>query len=151
VLFFYLKFIDLKDNINYNTSIIINNKDMLNKEFITKIKDKLQKEKIHLEKDLGSFTKKNVHNATDFKANFPDFGDESDENAKEVATFQERLNMEDTLEKELRDVNKTLERIEKGDYGTCYNCNEEIPEARLEARPTASTCVKCKEELKSKN
>ena len=123
---------------------------MLTKEFISKMKERLLKDKKHLEKDLSSFTKKNVHNETDYKANFPDFGDESDENAKEVATFEERLNMEDTLEKELRDVNKALDRIEKGNYGMCHHCNEEIPEARLEARPTASTCVKCKEELKSR-
>ena len=124
---------------------------MLSQEFIDKMKNKLDVEKKRLEEDLSSFTKKNVHNAEDYKADFPDFGDESDENAKEVATFEERLNMENTLETELRDVNKALERIEKGTYGTCHNCKEEIPEARLEARPTASTCVKCKEELKSRS
>jgi len=56
--------------------------------------------------------------------------------------------MENTLEKELRDVKSTLKRIEKDDYGMCHNCNEEIPEARHKARPTASTCIKCKTKLK---
>ena len=123
---------------------------MLDKKFVYKMKNILLTEKKRLEKDLSSFTKKNIHNETDYKANFPDFGSETDENAKEVATFEERLNMEHTLETELRDVNQALERIENGIYGICHVCKQEIPKARLEARPTASTCVKCKEELKSK-
>ena len=123
---------------------------MLDKKFIDKIHKKLKKEKQRLEKELAGFTNKNIHNEGDYKSLYPNFGNETDENAKEVATFEERLNIEKTLEKELRDVNNTLKRIDKKTYGQCYNCNEEIPKARLEARPTASTCVKCKTELKAK-
>ncbi|MDO8733234.1 MAG: TraR/DksA C4-type zinc finger protein [Actinomycetota bacterium] len=32
-------------------------------------------------------------------------------------------------------------RVEKGTYGICDVCLEQIPGARLEARPTAQTCV----------
>jgi len=121
---------------------------MLDKTFLNKVKEKLNKEKKELEKELASFTDKNVHNVNDYKAKFPNFGRESDENAKEVATFGARLTLERTLEKELRDVNKTLERIKKGKYGTCYNCKKQISKLRLLARPTSSTCVKCKTKLK---
>jgi RNA polymerase-binding protein DksA len=123
---------------------------MLNKDFLNKIKNKLIEEKERLEKELGGFTKQNIHNKTDYKAKFPNLGSESDENAKEVQGFEVNLNMENTLEKELRDVNNALKRIDEGKYGHCYNCNEEIPEARLEARPTASTCIKCKTEFKKR-
>ena len=46
---------------------------MLDKTFLKKIKEKLDKEKKELEKDLAAFTKKNVHNVNDYKAKFPDF------------------------------------------------------------------------------
>ncbi|GAB2827442.1 TraR/DksA family transcriptional regulator [Streptomyces daliensis] len=36
-----------------------------------------------------------------------------------------------------------LERLERGDYGRCEGCGEPIPAERLEARPTARTCVRC--------
>ena len=36
-----------------------------------------------------------------------------------------------------------LARMDEGTYGTCAECGEEIPEARLEARPLSVTCVSC--------
>lgn len=44
------------------------------------------------------------------------------------------------------EVARALERIEAGDYGTCENCGVEIPMERLEALPSASLCVSCKQQ-----
>lgn len=44
-------------------------------------------------------------------------------------------------------INRTLEKIEKGTFGICERCGEEISSKRLEARPVAEMCIKCKEEL----
>src|SRR4030043_2077111 len=115
---------------------------MLDQKFIDKMKKRLEKDKKRLEKELAGFTSQNIHNQSDYEAQFPDFGSELDENAREVATFGDRLTLERTLEKELRDVKNTLERIKSVDYGFCHNCHEEIPQARLEARPPASPCIK---------
>ena len=49
----------------------------------------------------------------------------------------------ENLEERLRNVNDTLERIEKGTYGTCEKCGKEIPEERLKANPAATTCIDC--------
>jgi len=38
-----------------------------------------------------------------------------------------------------------LVRIEDGSFGQCQECGEEIAEARLKARPTATICLHCKE------
>ncbi|WP_432096002.1 TraR/DksA family transcriptional regulator [Streptomyces sp. bgisy100] len=46
---------------------------------------------------------------------------------------------------QLADLDRALERLERGDYGRCEGCGEPIPAARLEARPSASTCVRCAE------
>jgi len=64
------------------------------------------------------------------------------------ATFERELDM--TLEGNLRellgDVRAALVRMENGTYGTCARCSAEIPAERLEAVPTASLCIRCKEE-----
>ena len=41
-----------------------------------------------------------------------------------------------------------LRRIELGDFGHCFYCEQEIPFARLEADPTNTCCVKCAEATK---
>ena len=40
-----------------------------------------------------------------------------------------------------KQVEAALARIEDGTYGTCVDCGQQIPDARLEVRPEASRCV----------
>lgn len=40
-------------------------------------------------------------------------------------------------------IHAALRRIEAGTYGRCSRCGRDIPAARLEALPTATTCVVC--------
>lgn len=44
---------------------------------------------------------------------------------------------------ELAEVDAAESRMAAGTYGTCEICGAEIPAGRLEARPTARTCVPC--------
>ena len=46
----------------------------------------------------------------------------------------------------LRKINEALRRIEDGDFGECESCGDDIELKRLEARPTATFCVSCKED-----
>lgn len=46
---------------------------------------------------------------------------------------------------ELRDIDAALARMRGGVYGWCSDCGEEIPEARLQAYPTAKRCRPCQE------
>ncbi len=43
----------------------------------------------------------------------------------------------------LADIDRALGRIAEGTYGFCEVCGEEIPEARLEALPASTRCVRC--------
>ncbi|MFF0889892.1 TraR/DksA family transcriptional regulator [Streptomyces sp. NPDC003456] len=43
----------------------------------------------------------------------------------------------------LNDLDRALERLERGGYGRCEQCGEPIPAERLEVRPAAKTCVRC--------
>ena len=119
----------------------------MEKEILEKIKKDLLAKKAELEKELAHFAKKDEHVKDNFRSEFPEYGDKEDENAKEIAEYSDNLSIEYSLEKSLRDINKALERIEKGTYGTCTYCGKEIAEERLMARPTSSACVECKEKL----
>ena len=44
---------------------------------------------------------------------------------------------------EIAQIKRALSRIEAGKYGECTKCGEPIPEARLDALPYATNCVKC--------
>ncbi len=44
----------------------------------------------------------------------------------------------------LHHLNEALGRIEKGTYGECRTCGNDIDKPRLEAVPHASQCIKCK-------
>lgn len=44
---------------------------------------------------------------------------------------------------ELQDIDRALERMTSGHYGECVDCEEIIPEQRLEATPTAIRCITC--------
>jgi len=46
-------------------------------------------------------------------------------------------------ERSLAEVDVALRCLEEGTYGRCIRCGLDIPTERLEARPTALTCVGC--------
>ena len=46
----------------------------------------------------------------------------------------------------LSSVERALEKIHHGTYGRCDRCGEQIPEARLDALPWATQCIRCQEE-----
>lgn len=50
----------------------------------------------------------------------------------------------------LREVESALTRVNRGSYGVCESCGEEISLARLKAIPWARCCVTC-QELASRN
>jgi DnaK suppressor protein len=50
----------------------------------------------------------------------------------------------------IKKVDEALARIEEGTFGECDECGEDIELRRLEARPTATLCVGCKEEQERK-
>ena len=58
---------------------------------------------------------------------------------------QEQLEgLEAAALKEIIAIDAALHRIASGTYGLCVKCGEAIAPKRLEAVPTATTCVSCK-------
>ena len=70
-----------------------------------------------------------------------------DEHDPEGATIAYERSQVDALAQQARahlvEVDDALARLDAGTYGTCERCGAEIAAARLEARPTARTCVTC--------
>jgi DnaK suppressor protein len=50
----------------------------------------------------------------------------------------------------LKDIDNTLDKMEKGTYGICEECEEIINEKRLEANPVARYCITCKRQMEEK-
>lgn len=73
--------------------------------------------------------------------------DPKDPDVEERATEREEDEVLETQGnaglKELQAIDAALGRIEAGTYGICFNCKEEISEARLEAVPYATKCRNC--------
>ena len=44
----------------------------------------------------------------------------------------------------VRKIEQALEKIENGTFGICEDCEEDIPEGRLKARPVTTLCIACK-------
>jgi DnaK suppressor protein len=49
----------------------------------------------------------------------------------------------------IRKIKDALRRIEEGTYGLCEECGEDIPIARLKARPVTNYCLDCKTRMES--
>ena len=113
----------------------------MDKKILKSIKVTLLKMKKDLEIEIGAIAKKDMEKTGSYKSRYPNYGEKEDENATEVAVFSDRLAIEETLEKDLRDVNKALENIKKGTYGICKYCKKPIDEKRLLIRPESSSCV----------
>jgi DnaK suppressor protein len=43
----------------------------------------------------------------------------------------------------IAEIDRALQRLDTGEYGTCEVCGGVIPETRLEVRPAAGACVDC--------
>ena len=120
----------------------------MNEEILQKIKEDLLKRKAQVEAEEGGIGKADAHEHAE-RASFPEYGDESDENAQEVSQYTTDLEAERVLKGTLKDINGALKAIEKGTYGICKYCGKEIDAKRLLVRPFSSDCVACKTKLQA--
>jgi DnaK suppressor protein len=70
-----------------------------------------------------------------------DAGESSDADIQEDIEFALIQMKAETLNK----INEALVRLEDGVYGNCFECGEEIAQARLRALPFAVRCKDCEE------
>lgn len=114
----------------------------MEKEDVKHFKERLEAEKKDLETMLAQLGKKDPENPEHWETTPPRV-DEGAHDKNEVADrfedFEERRSTEESLERRLRQVEHALAKIEEGTYGICEVSGEEIPRARMEANPAATT------------
>jgi DnaK suppressor protein len=66
-----------------------------------------------------------------------------EEEATETADLENRIALEKRTKDQLAEVERALEKFEKGTYGICENCGKQINPERLEALPQALYCMEC--------
>lgn len=107
-------------------------------------KQKLEKEKTLLEGELQRLGARNTANSSDWvpaKGKGGEFGADRNDNADIIEDMHEDSASMNELEEQLNDVLLSLTKIEKGTYGVCEVSGEPIEKERLEANPSARTCV----------
>ena len=117
----------------------MNKKDLKHyKNLILKKKEELLVELGYLEESsMSSTTKDQSGDLSSYSFHMADQG--SDTMEREMAfTFASREG------RYLHHLNEALDRIEKGNYGKCRTCGDEINKQRLDAVPHATQCIKCK-------
>lgn len=109
-----------------------------------KYKEKLESELELVERELNKIARKNPDNLKDWEPVETDMGtDGSDPNdvADEMESFEENTAILAKLEAQYNDIKLALDKIESGTYGKCEVGGEDINESRLDANPSARTCI----------
>lgn len=101
---------------------------MYTPEFIEEMKTKLTAEREKLEKELAAYSE------------HTEVGTEMDENATEIQIDEVSQNMRERVQVDLEKIEKAMQKIEDGTYGTADD-GSEISEDRLRAIPWADTAI----------
>lgn len=112
----------------------------MNAELLERLRKELESERdtvIDELKELGAdpYSEK-VERIAGIDDNFAD-------SAAATAERSEALAFIDTARERLSHIDAALGRMDAGQYGTCVECGQDIPVARLEARPSSVRCVEC--------
>ncbi len=97
----------------------------------------LREERADIERRLGRFT------AIPEPGSNIGFGKRIGDGTIEAVDRLNQIGVGSQLEARLERVERALEKLESGDYGSCEKCGGEIGEARLEAMPAARACIDC--------
>ncbi|QJC29545.1 RNA polymerase-binding protein DksA [Enterobacteriaceae endosymbiont of Plateumaris pusilla] len=106
-----------------------------------------KKQLLHFKKILQSWREQLINKGNytisyiqDEASKFPDPIDR----ATQEEEFNFELRNKDRERKLIKQIEITLMKIEKNNFGYCQSCDIEIGLKRLEARPTANLCIDCK-------
>ncbi len=92
-------------------------------------------------KELSQDIDRTVHTMQDEATVFADPNDRASQESDMALELRNR----DRESKLIKKIDETIARIDDDDYGFCDKCGVEIGLKRLEARPTATLCIDCKE------
>jgi DnaK suppressor protein len=114
----------------------------MDKKLLKEFKEKLEKQKEILKRELSRFAKKDKKLEGDWDTVYPKAGGATGSSALEdaadqVEAYANLLPVEHSMELRLQDVNLALKRIKKGEYDLCEKCKKSIDIKRLKVFPEA--------------
>lgn len=68
------------------------------------------------------------------------------DSAQATAERSQEITIVEQMRVRRSDILAALAKIDKGTYGKCESCGNEIPPERLEAVPAATLCMSCKQQ-----
>ncbi len=78
------------------------------------------------------------------------FADEADQTVQELQN-NVNIQLHERERMSLLLIEKTLSKFTDGTYGSCEGCGDSIGAHRLQARPLATLCISCMEEIENAN
>jgi RNA polymerase-binding protein DksA len=93
----------------------------------------------HKELGIANSLKETSNELSTYDNHPADLGSETYELGRQLALDRHQ-------DKQMKEVQVALERIEKGTYGYCESCGKAIEFQRLDAIPETSLCLECEEE-----
>lgn len=113
-----------------------------------KLAESLKKRLKEIDKELSTIASENPLVRGDFDVKVEDLGKSDEDAGQEAGELDRNQAMVNTLEKERKDIQNTLDKIESGEYGKCETCSNIISPARLKAMPIASLCISCAQKVR---
>jgi DnaK suppressor protein len=102
-----------------------------------------KKRLVQMLNDTNGKMDNNIEKFADTPNNTPDPIDRASLNEEHFYTVN-KLNRKSTNQ---RKIMRSLHKIEKGNYGICERCGDDISFERLKAQPVTSYCFACKTEM----
>lgn len=115
----------------------------MDQEQIQKFTERLKAQQREITDQLHESTNEDSMEKDKVQTKWENLGDKDEDNAVEVADFQDSISLERNLETSLGRIEKALDKVKAGIYGICEKCGKEIELARLEAYPEAELCMTC--------
>lgn len=75
------------------------------------------------------------------------YGNHQADDATAAYEQTKSLALRNNAERLLKEVEEALRRFERGEYGVCGRCHQEIDPARLKAIPQARYCMTCQTDI----
>lgn len=112
----------------------------MNAELLTRLRKELTDERDSVMAELREYGadphSERIDHIAGIDENFADL-------AAATAERSETLAFIENARERLAHVEAALAKMDEGSYGVCEVCGQDIPEARLEARPLSVRCVGC--------
>ena len=112
----------------------------MNKIKLNKFRSQLKSIRLEL---LGDVKKLNQHTKESETGQIADISD----HAARTYNWQLEGELDEQEWQKLKQIDVAIEKIAKGEYGVCTQCEDSIPEARLEVVPFTEFCTQCLSEM----